>query len=123
MKHKYLTCASDFSSNSFMHIEKPYTYLMPTKKSLFETSDGIQREEHGQISDPESDNAILRVQGSYSYTAPDGRTFIVRYIADDQGFRPEISESIGVSLKASVASRTRVGTPVITSLQGGNAIG
>lgn len=86
----------------------------------FETSDGIRREEHGEISDPDSDNAILRVQGSYSYYTPEGRLITVRYIADDQGYRPEISESAAAH---GVSTLTRVGTPVITSLQGGNTIG
>ncbi|KAF2890749.1 hypothetical protein ILUMI_15424 [Ignelater luminosus] len=84
----------------------------------FETSDGILREEHGEISDPESDNAILRVRGSYSYITPDGRMFTVRYTADDQGYRPEISVS-----DDSFDLGDRVGTPVIISLQAGNAVG
>lgn len=88
--------------------------------SRFETSDGTQREERGEISNPESDNAILRVQGSYSYITPEGTIITVRYIADDQGYKPQTRQS---AAQEDFVPGDRVGTPVITTLQAGNQIG
>lgn len=53
----------------------------------FETANGIQRDETGDIHHrPESS---LNVQGSYSYTGDDGRTYTVNYKADENGFHAE----------------------------------
>lgn len=55
----------------------------------YETSDGQTREEQGVLKNPGTDNEALSVTGSYSYLGPDGVIYSVRYIADENGFRPE----------------------------------
>ncbi|XP_043649820.1 larval cuticle protein 65Ag1-like isoform X2 [Drosophila teissieri] len=54
----------------------------------YETSNGIAAQEAGTLKDIGDEHA-LNVQGSYSYTAPDGQHISVTYIADENGFQPE----------------------------------
>lgn len=37
-----------------------------------------------------TDNEIQSVRGSYSYTGPDGVLYTVTYIADENGFQPQV---------------------------------
>ncbi|XP_055687234.1 pupal cuticle protein 36-like [Lutzomyia longipalpis] len=55
----------------------------------YETANGIKVEEEGEIKNKGSENEILSVRGSYSYTAPDGTPITVTYIADENGFQPQ----------------------------------
>lgn len=66
----------------------------------FEINDGIRREEHREISDPESDNTVSSA---------------VWYIPDNQGCGPETNMSIGEDC---VIIDNRVDVSVITTLQG-----
>lgn len=56
------------------------------------TSNGIQAQEQGQLKPnpaPKSADdpaAFIAVSGSYSYTAEDGQTYTVTYIADENGY-------------------------------------
>uniref|UniRef100_A0A8W7P7X2 Endocuticle structural glycoprotein SgAbd-2 n=1 Tax=Anopheles coluzzii TaxID=1518534 RepID=A0A8W7P7X2_ANOCL len=60
-----------------------------TYKYSYETANGIKVQEQGEIKNKGSDNEIPSVQGSYSYTAPDGQVITVTYIADENGFQPQ----------------------------------
>lgn len=51
----------------------------------YETSDGTSRQEEAM---PSKVGALV-VRGSYTWLAPDGQTYTVNYIADENGFRPE----------------------------------
>lgn len=51
----------------------------------YETGNGIRADESGRQTGPESQ----AVQGSYSYTGPDGKTYTVTYTADERGFIPQ----------------------------------
>ncbi|XP_017493737.1 PREDICTED: larval cuticle protein 1-like [Rhagoletis zephyria] len=53
----------------------------------FETANGIQRDETGDTH--KRPHSALNVQGSYSYTGDDGRTYTVNYKADENGFHAE----------------------------------
>ncbi|XP_063869921.1 cuticle protein AM1159-like [Scylla paramamosain] len=50
-----------------------------------ETSNGIAEERTGVVGAEGQSN----MQGSYSFTLPDGTTAVVTFIADELGYRPE----------------------------------
>lgn len=54
----------------------------------YATSNNIQADEAGELRQgPEG--AFLAKRGSYSFTAPDGQTYTVTYVADENGYRAE----------------------------------
>ncbi|CAG5040091.1 unnamed protein product [Parnassius apollo] len=57
----------------------------------FKTSDGTYRKEEGGFLRTKGNNGLI-VRGEYGYLDPSGRNHIVRYIADTNGFQPEIDE-------------------------------
>lgn len=59
-------------------------------KYSYETENGIKVEEQGELKNKGTDNEIQSVRGSYSYTAPDGQVITVHYIADENGFQPQV---------------------------------
>ncbi|EEZ98928.2 endocuticle structural glycoprotein SgAbd-1 [Tribolium castaneum] len=52
----------------------------------YETENHISQQEIGQLKNLGNEEANV-VQGTYSYTGPDGVTYTVSYIADENGFR------------------------------------
>lgn len=46
-------------------------------------------EESGYVKNRGSQNEAETVQGSFSYTSPEGQPISLRYIADENGFRAE----------------------------------
>ncbi|PSN39565.1 Endocuticle structural glycoprotein SgAbd-2 [Blattella germanica] len=59
-------------------------------KYSYETGDGIRAEESGvaRAAGPKDEGGEA-VQGSYSYTAPDGSAIVLTYTADENGFLPQ----------------------------------
>ncbi|XP_019872727.1 flexible cuticle protein 12-like [Aethina tumida] len=55
----------------------------------YETSNGIAAQEQAQLVNPNTDNESIAVRGSFRYIGPDGVTYEVTYIADDNGFQPQ----------------------------------
>lgn len=64
-----------------------------TKKYVFRfsQSDGTGANQVGTIKNEGSEDEYLAVSGSYTWVAPDGVTFKVTYIADKDGYKPEIT--------------------------------
>lgn len=64
------------------------------KKTIYryETSDGQTREEVGYFRDDEELGKILNVRGSYGYYDDSGMFRLVRYVADENGYREENEE-------------------------------
>ncbi|KAG6457367.1 cuticle protein CP14.6 [Manduca sexta] len=54
-----------------------------------ETSNGIAFSEEGALKNVGSENEANSVRGSYAYVGPDGVTYSVVYIADENGFQPQ----------------------------------
>ncbi|KAJ9574181.1 hypothetical protein L9F63_008437 [Diploptera punctata] len=57
----------------------------------FQTSDGIQRDEQGQLKNPGSENEAMEVRGTYTYKGFDGKDYKVTFIANENGFQPVVS--------------------------------
>ncbi|XP_066139475.1 endocuticle structural glycoprotein SgAbd-5-like isoform X2 [Euwallacea fornicatus] len=55
----------------------------------FETSNGISQEEQGTLQNAGSENEVMQVRGSYSFTGADGVVYTVTYVADENGFQPK----------------------------------
>lgn len=60
----------------------------------FETENGILAEESGRIEKLSSGDDGLRSTGFYQYIGDDGVLYRVDYVADDNGFVPQASNSI-----------------------------
>ncbi|KAG4077567.1 hypothetical protein HA402_002994 [Bradysia odoriphaga] len=54
----------------------------------FETSDGIARDEQGELVDVGTEDEAIEVRGQFSYTGPDNVVYLVTYTAGKQGFVP-----------------------------------
>ncbi|XP_059616146.1 flexible cuticle protein 12-like [Phlebotomus argentipes] len=55
----------------------------------FETSDGISRQEEAELKNVGTENEAISVRGSYSWVAPDGQTYTINFVADENGYQPE----------------------------------
>ncbi|XP_019876736.1 flexible cuticle protein 12-like isoform X2 [Aethina tumida] len=55
----------------------------------YETSNGISAQEQGQLNNVGTENESIAVRGSFRYIGPDGVTYEVTYIADENGFQPQ----------------------------------
>lgn len=55
----------------------------------YETSNGIRAEQRGFLKNPGTPGEAQVMQGSYSYTGPDGVVYTISYIADENGYRAE----------------------------------
>ncbi|XP_063377519.1 flexible cuticle protein 12-like [Cydia fagiglandana] len=56
---------------------------------VLETSNGIKQEEQGQLQNVGTENEAIQVRGQFSYLGPDGVTYTVTYVADENGFQPQ----------------------------------
>ncbi|XP_058975808.1 pupal cuticle protein 20 [Musca domestica] len=56
----------------------------------YETGNGINVDEMGYLKNAgDSDNEAQVAEGSFSFTSPEGESFVVTYIADENGFQPQ----------------------------------
>lgn len=55
----------------------------------FETSNGISQQEQGTLQNAGSENEVMQVRGSFTFTGADGVVYTVTYIADENGFQPQ----------------------------------
>lgn len=69
------------------HIDGPYPDGAYSYN--YETGNGIQAQEQGQLAKIAGDEDALRVQGSFSYFDNDGNPISLTYIADENGFQPK----------------------------------
>lgn len=57
-----------------------------------QTSNGIATQEQGNLKQvPGAESPSIAVRGSFQYTAADGLVYQVNYIADENGFQPQVS--------------------------------
>ena len=77
------------------------------------TGDGSERHEVGVVENPGTNLEGTAVQGSYSYTSPDGTPISVQYVADNFGYQPvgpNIHPAIIKAVQRQV-EEARVGAP------------
>ncbi|XP_023172388.2 endocuticle structural protein SgAbd-6-like [Drosophila hydei] len=55
----------------------------------YETSDGVSRQEQGELKNVGTEQEALSVRGTISWVAADGQTYSLNYIADENGFQPQ----------------------------------
>ncbi|XP_026328697.1 endocuticle structural glycoprotein ABD-5-like [Hyposmocoma kahamanoa] len=70
----------------------------------FDQSDGTRHEQRGELTNQGRENEALVVRGQYSWIGPDGVTYIVTYVADDQGFQPQIEQGPGGGVPPAVVA-------------------
>ena len=51
----------------------------------YETSDGVSRTEEAELRNPGTENEILVVRGTVSWIAPDGVTYTITFVSDENG--------------------------------------
>ncbi|CAD7004131.1 flexible cuticle protein 12 [Ceratitis capitata] len=54
----------------------------------YETSDGVTRQEEAELKNVGTEQEAIVIRGSVSWVAPDGQTYTLNYIADENGFQP-----------------------------------
>ncbi|CAH2107392.1 unnamed protein product [Euphydryas editha] len=70
----------------------------------WELSDGSKHEESGQLKNQGAENEAISVQGKYSWVADDGVLYTVTYIADENGFQPQIEQGPGGAIPPAVVA-------------------
>ncbi|CAK1553615.1 unnamed protein product [Leptosia nina] len=70
----------------------------------WELSDGSKHEEQGQLKNQGTENESSVVQGQYSWVGPDGVLYTITYIADENGFQPQIQQGPGGAIPAGVVA-------------------
>ncbi|XP_061377854.1 endocuticle structural glycoprotein ABD-5-like [Danaus plexippus] len=68
----------------------------------WELSDGSKHEEQGQLKNQGTEAEALSVQGQYAWVGPDGVTYTVTYLADENGYQPQLQQSPGGSIPSAV---------------------
>ncbi|KAF2884960.1 hypothetical protein ILUMI_21237 [Ignelater luminosus] len=93
--------------------------------------DDIQAEEKGTLKKTSEGKEVLTVNGSFSYNPACDHTVFVRYTADENGYKPHVSQStlrqlvkkdgkiVGFMSVCSLKAYPPVGAACIASLQGG----
>jgi len=58
-------------------------------KFSYKLSDGTTRSEEGTVNNAGTENESISIRGSVSWVAPDGQTYTINFVADENGFQPE----------------------------------
>ncbi|XP_021207426.1 endocuticle structural protein SgAbd-6-like [Bombyx mandarina] len=70
----------------------------------FGQSDGTRFEQEGALKNEGQEHESLSVRGQFSWVGPDGVTYTVTYVADEDGYQPEIEQGPGGALPSSILS-------------------
>ncbi|KAM7344961.1 cuticular protein 49Ad isoform 2-T2 [Cochliomyia hominivorax] len=58
---------------------------------MYETENGIHNEAHGSANILGNGDITQKVEGVYSFVTPEGIRVVIRYMADENGYRPIIT--------------------------------
>ncbi|XP_073951989.1 endocuticle structural glycoprotein SgAbd-5-like [Choristoneura fumiferana] len=70
----------------------------------YEQSNGQKQQEQGELRNAGAENESIAVKGSYAWVGPDGVTYIVTYVADENGFQPTIEQGPGGAVPGAVVA-------------------
>ncbi|XP_047986351.1 endocuticle structural glycoprotein ABD-5-like [Leguminivora glycinivorella] len=70
----------------------------------YEQDNGQKQEEQGTLKNAGTDNEALAVKGSYEWVGPDGVTYNVNYVADENGYQPTIEQGPGGAVPPGVVA-------------------
>lgn len=70
----------------------------------YEQSDGQKRNEEGVLKNPGAEDESIAVKGSYAWVDQDGVTYVVNYVADENGFQPTIEQGPGGAVPSAVVA-------------------
>jgi hypothetical protein len=62
----------------------------------FEQSDGQKKDETGEVRNFGQENEFVAVRGSFTFTAPDGQTYTVNYVAGKKLFFVTVQKQLGI---------------------------
>lgn len=82
----------------------------------YELTDGQARDESGHL---EKNSGIFKVKGFYTFNGTNGKIYRVDYTADENGFKPVVSESFSNKDEGSSLANDRVDPTIIKTLLGG----
>lgn len=57
----------------------------------FRTSDGIVRQEQGQLKNAGTENEAIEVRGSFTYKDDLGAEHTINFLADENGYQPQVA--------------------------------
>nr|AAV91347.1 cuticle protein 2 [Lonomia obliqua] len=68
----------------------------------YEQSDGTRQEQEGFLENEGTKEEYLSVKGSFTWVGPDGVTYTVHYVANKEGYQPEIDQGPGGAVPPAV---------------------
>lgn len=85
-----------------------FIYGVQWSKSIFfnryEQTDGTKQEQQGELVNVGLENEHLVVKGRFTFIGDDGITYVVTYIADENGYQPEIEQGPGGAVPDAVVA-------------------
>ncbi|CAH1644275.1 unnamed protein product [Spodoptera littoralis] len=70
----------------------------------FELTDGTGAEQQAELRNPGKEDESIAVKGSFTWVGPDGVFYRVNYVADDNGYQPEIEQGPGGAVPPAVVA-------------------
>ncbi|XP_014363754.1 endocuticle structural glycoprotein ABD-5-like [Papilio machaon] len=70
----------------------------------YEQTDGTKQEQEGKLVNVGLEDEHLVVKGRFTFIGDDGVTYVVTYIADENGYQPEIEQGPGGAVPDAVVA-------------------
>lgn len=87
-------------SHVWIQQQKLYTIMIiceywhvPVIFTRFQTSDGVARSETGVLNNVGTENEAMSVTGDISFTTDDGKKVTIKFVSDENGYRPVVTTS------------------------------
>ncbi|NP_001166722.1 endocuticle structural protein SgAbd-6-like [Bombyx mandarina] len=68
----------------------------------YSQSDGTVFEQEGTLKNEGQEEESLAVRGKFSWVGPDGVTYTVTFVADEDGYQPEIEQGPGGAVPSAI---------------------